>query len=142
MSTQSSKGMHIGLWVAQGLMAAMFLMAGFMKLAQPIPELAASLPWVEEFPELLVRFIGLSEVLGAIGLILPAALRIQPKLTPYAATGLAVVMVLALVFHLSRGEFEAAPMNVILFGILAFIAWGRSKKAPIAPKNQLAEERV
>jgi len=133
-SVKKSKSWNIILWAAQGLIAAMFLMAGSMKLTQPIAELATSLPWVKEVPEMLVRLIGLSEVLGGLGLILPAALRIRPKLTNLAAIGLIVVMVLALVFHLSRGEYEAAPVNIILMGILGLIAWGRNKKAPILAK--------
>jgi len=105
-----------------------------MKLTQPITELAASLPWVKEAPEMLIRFIGLSELLGGLGLILPTALRISPKLTNSAAIGLIIVMVLAFGFHISRGEYEAAPVNIVLIGILAFIAWGRNKKVPILPK--------
>ncbi len=133
-NTNKSKTWNIILWVAQGLMAAMFLMAGFMKLTQPISELAVSLPWVTESPEMLIRFIGLSELLGGLGLLLPTALRIKPKLTNAAAIGLIIVMVLALGFHLSRGEYEAAPVNLVLIGILGLIAWGRNKKAPILAK--------
>jgi len=132
---QNSKGWNIGLWIAQILMAAAFGMAGFMKLTTPIADLSQMLPWAAEAPEMLVRFIGLSEVLGALGLVLPTALRIQPKLTNTAALALGLVMVLALGFHLYRGEFEAAPVNLILLGILAFINWGRNKKAPILPKG-------
>jgi len=115
-------------------MAAMFLMAGTMKLTQPISELSGTLPWVADASEMLVRFIGLSELLGGLGLILPTALRIKPGLTSFAAMGLGVIMVLALAFHISRGEYEAAPFNVVLLSILAFIAWGRTKKAPILAK--------
>jgi uncharacterized membrane protein YphA (DoxX/SURF4 family) len=131
---QRSKALHITLWIAQVILAAMFLMSGFMKLSQPIDQLAKMLPWAAQVPEALVRFIGVAEVLGAVGLILPSLLRIQPKLTPIAAVGLALVMLLAVVFHISRGETPAIGMNFILIAIAAFIAWGRFKKAPIAPK--------
>ena len=131
---QRSKALHITLWVAQVALALMFLMAGFMKLAQPIEELAKSLPWASQVPEAFVRFIGLSELLGGLGLILPAALRIKPVLTPWAAVGLAVVMVLASGFHVSRGESSVIGMNFILAAVAVFIAWGRFKKAPIYPK--------
>lgn len=131
---KKSKGWNIGLWIAQVLMAGLFGMVGITKLTTPISELAEMLPWVTESPEMLVRFIGLSELLGAVGLILPTALRIQPKLTNFAAIGLGIVMVLATVFHLYRGEFEVAPVNIILTGILLFINWGRNKKAPVLPK--------
>ena len=129
-----SKALNIILWIAQVLLAGMFLMSGFMKVAQPIEELAKMLPWASQVPEGLVRFIGISEVLGGLGLILPSLLRIKPALTVWAALGLATVMIFAAIFHASRGEFSAIGMNVILSLIALFIAWGRSKKAPIQAK--------
>ena len=140
MKTQQkqSKAWNITLWILQFLLAAMFLMAGFMKLSQPIDELSKSLPWASQVPEGLVRFIGAAEVLGALGLILPALLRIKPILTPIAALGIATVMLFAIFFHGSRGENSAIGMNVVLISIAALIAWGRFKKAPIAPKGSLA----
>ncbi len=131
---KSNKAINIGLWVAQVILFGMFAMAGFMKISQPISELSQMLPWAAEVPALLVRFIGLSEILGASGLLLPSILRIKPNLTPLAAKGLTVVMVFALIFHISRGEFEVIGMNVILGLIAVFIAWGRTKKAIISPK--------
>ena len=83
----------------------------------------------------MVRFIGISELLGGIGLLLPALLRIKPVLTPLAALGLFTVMVFALVYHITKGEYESLGMNVILGAIAFFIAWGRYKKVPIAEKN-------
>jgi uncharacterized membrane protein YphA (DoxX/SURF4 family) len=112
----------------------MFLMAGFTKVSQPIDQLSKMLPWASQVPEALVRFIGVSELLGGLGLLLPAALRIKPALTVWAALGLVIVMLLASIFHISRGEYSAIGMNVIIALIAAFIAWGRSKKAPILPK--------
>lgn len=129
-----SKALNISLWVAQSLLAAMFLMAGIMKSTQPINELALSLPWVAEAPAALVRFIGISELLGGIGLILPSALRIMPKLTVYAAIGIAIIMVFALAFHVYLNEYSVIGMNVIIGAIALFIAWGRCKKAPIQAK--------
>ena len=141
MSTQSitnqatpSKALNIILWIAQVLLAGMFLMSGFMKVAQPIEELAKMLPWASQVPEGLVRFIGISEVLGGLGLLLPAALRIKPQLTAWAAVGLALVMLFAAGFHAFRGETSAIGMNVILALVALFIAWGRFKKAPIRPR--------
>lgn len=133
--TKNSNNWNIGLWLAQILMTGLFGMVGMTKLTTPIPELAGMLPWVTEYPEMLVRFIGISELLGAVGLILPTALRIQPKLTNYAAISLAIVMVLATIFHLYRGEYEMTPANIILLGILLLINWGRNKKAPILTKR-------
>jgi len=86
-TTKTSKAMNISLWIAQGLMAAMFLMAGATKTFQPIEALAESMPWVNDVSSGLVRFIGISEVLGGIGIILPAILRIKPRLTFLVAWG-------------------------------------------------------
>jgi putative oxidoreductase len=133
-TTDGSKGLHIGLWVAQGLLALMFGMAGVMKTFTPIAELATSLPWVLDVPAALVRFIGVTELAAALGLVLPSLLRVQPRLTPLAAAGLVLVMLLASAFHLSRGEAGALPINLVLGGIAAFIAWGRTRKAPIRSK--------
>jgi uncharacterized membrane protein YphA (DoxX/SURF4 family) len=119
---KQSKAWNITLWILQFLLAAMFLMAGFMKLFQPMDELSKSLPWAAQVPEGLVRFIGAAEVLGALGLILPALLRIQPILTPMAALGIATVMLFAIFFHGSRGDNSAIGMNVVLILIAALIA--------------------
>ena len=77
------------------------------------------------------RAIGVSELLGAIGLILPAALRIKPILTPLAASGIAVIMILATAYHIYAGE---PPVTIAFFLLAAFVAWGRFKKVPIEPK--------
>ena len=130
-----SKALHISLWIAQVILAAMFLMAGVMKSTQPIEQLGASMSWVNDFSAGMVRFIGISELLGGIGLLLPALLRIKPVLTPLAALGLFTVMVFALVYHITKGEYESLGINVILGAIAFFIAWGRYKKVPIAEKN-------
>ena len=82
----------------------------------------------------MIYFIGASELLGAIGLILPAALRIVPKLTGFAGAALALVMVLAAGEHILAGEFSHVPVNVVLGGIAAFVAWGRLAAAPIEPR--------
>lgn len=132
---KSNKAINIALWIAQGLLAVMFIMAGIMKTTQPIEALAESLPWVTSTPLGLVRFIGISELLGGLGLLIPSIFRFKPFLTVWAALGLALVMVLAGGFHASRGEFPNIGMNVMLIGLALFIAWGRSKKALIIAKN-------
>ena len=129
-----SKTLHIALWVVQALLAFAFGSAGVMKISQPIPTLVEKMVWPGAVPEALVRFIGACELLGALGLILPAAFRIQPKLTPLAALGLTTIMILAALFHLSRGEFGALPTNIVLGGLAAFVAWGRLKKVPISAR--------
>lgn len=132
---KSNKAINIALWIAQGLLAVMFIMAGIMKATQPIEALAESLPWVTSTPLGLVRFIGISELLGGLGLLIPSIFRFKPFLTVWAALGLALIMVLAAGFHASRGEFPNIGMNVVLIGITLFIVWGRNKKAPILPKS-------
>ncbi|SFT15935.1 DoxX-like family protein [Sulfitobacter marinus] len=133
---KTSKGWNIGLWVAQALLAAMFLMAGATKLTSGSAELVAmGMGWAENAPFLLIKFIGLAEVAGGLGLILPAATRIMPRLTKWAAVGLCIVMVLAAGVHVFRGEFEVVPVNAVLFALAALVIWGRTNKAPIAPRG-------
>jgi uncharacterized membrane protein len=133
--TPRSKVLHVGLWVVQGLLCAAFVAAGSTKATAPLAQLQASMPWVNGAMGGAVRFIGAVEVLGAVGLIVPAATRIKPGLTPLAALGLTVVMVLAATTHATRGELPMIGANVVLGGMAAFVAWGRSRGAPIAPRS-------
>ena len=128
-----SKRWNILLWTAQVILGGMFLMAGIMKMTTPIEELALKAAWAQDLP-LLVRFIGVSEFAGALGLLLPSLLRIKPMLTPIAALGLVVVMILAGIFHLVRGEYPAIGFTIMLGVIAAFVAYGRTKKVPIAAR--------
>ena len=134
MTTKNHKTLNIAFWVAQALLASMFLMTGIMKSTQPIEELGKSMPWVNDFSVAMVRFIGVSELLGSIGLLLPALLRIKPILTPLAALGLFTIMVFAFIYHITKGEYQVLGFNWILGAIALFIAWGRYKKVPIQPK--------
>jgi putative oxidoreductase len=121
--------MHILLWVVQVVLACVFGMAGFMKSTQPVDALVqGGIAWASQVPLPMVRFIGISELLGALGLILPAATKIKPFLTPLAALGLLTIMILAMAFHLSRGEAQALPINMVLGGLTAFVAWGRGMR--------------
>lgn len=133
-NSNPSKGLNIALSVVQSLLAAMFLMAGANKLFQSISELSKMLPWVTEVPEGLVRFIGISELLGGLGLLLPSIFRIKPILTPIAAIGLSVVMLLATFFHISKGEASVIAMPIVFMAMAVFVAWGRTKKVPIQSK--------
>lgn len=128
------KVLNVSLWLVQALLFVGFGMAGFMKLTQPLAELGQAMAWVTATPAALVRFIGFAELAGAIGLVLPALTRIKPVLTAWAGAGLATIMVLASFVHVARGEFGALPVNLVLGGLAAFVAWGRFKKAPIAPR--------
>ena len=128
-----NKVLHIGLWIAQALVALMLLWGAFAKLGTPIEELAKMMPWATENPS-LVTLTGIVDLLGGLGLLLPALLKIKPQLTIYAAYGTIALMVAAAIFHISRGEYESVGMNVVILLIALFIAWGRSKKEPILPK--------
>jgi len=132
---QRSQGANTALWVVQLLLALLFAGAGYAKVSIPLDELAKTLPYTADLPGALVRFIGASEVAGAIGLILPALVRILPILTPAAAIGLNVVMWLATVFHLFRGEWSDVPMTIVLGTLTGLVAWGRLRKAPIAARS-------
>jgi putative oxidoreductase len=127
------KALRVGLWVAQILVALVFLSAALGKLTQPYESLAASQAWVRLFSPEMVKLIGVIELFGIAGLILPSLTRILPVLTPLAAAGLAVTMIFAAAAHLRVGE--APIVNLILGGLAAFVAWGRYKKVPIAPRQ-------
>src|SRR5690242_442326 len=112
--------MNVALWVVQALLAAAYLMAGYMKATQPLDQIGKRMPWVSQLPG-LVRFIGIAEILGAIGLILPMLTGVLPWLTVAAAIGLIVVQVLAAVFHATRNEFTSLPVNLVLLVLAAVV---------------------
>ena len=116
--------MNTALWIIQILLALAFGVAGVLKATQG-RKLEDRMPWVEDFSDRTVRFIGVMELLGAIGLVLPAATGVATWLTPLAATGLAVVMVLAILTHLRRKEPQVTPVNLALGLLAAFVAWQR-----------------
>ena len=117
--------MNVFLWIVQAVLAAVFAMAGVMKSTQPKARLAEKLPWVADFSPATVRFIGIVEFAAALGLILPAATGTAPVLTPLAATGLAVIMLLAAITHARRKEPSAIVLNTVLLILAALVAWGR-----------------
>jgi len=114
------------LWIVQGLLAIIFLIAGGMKFVMSLEELTKQMP----LPGLFLRFIGAVEVLGAIGLILPGLLRIRPGLTPLAAAGLAIIMIGATVTTLASGEVAMALIPLLVGLLAAFVAYGRWRLAP------------
>jgi putative oxidoreductase len=124
------KGWHIGLWVAQILLFLMFAVAGWMKLATPTPELTVILKPMG-IPVSLARFIGAAELSGALGVILPAATRVLPWLTPVAASGLFIIMVLATGVNGLHHDLPSSITTIVLGAIALFVTWGRFKKAPI-----------
>ena len=118
--------MNRALWIVQGLLAALFLFAGVVKLVLPAEQLMGSVP----MPVLFIRFIGVVEVLGAIGLILPALLRIRPGLTPLAAAGLVIIMIGATVITAVTMDPAAALFPLVVGLLTAFVAYGRRRPAP------------
>lgn len=120
------------LWIAQVLLALAMLSAGIIKLISADELLTSYYPL---FPAVFIRFIGVCEILGAIGLVVPAALRIRPELTPLAAAGIAIIMAGAVISTIAMGAPSAIAMPLILFLLAVFIAYGRWNLAPIAPRD-------
>jgi len=120
------KKIAYALWIVQGLLALIFLFAGGVKLVLPLEELTKQMP----LPGLFVRFIGVAEVLGAIGLILPGLLRIRPGLTPLAAAGLLIIMIGATVITLAGGDVALALIPLVVGLLSAFVAYGRWRLTP------------
>jgi hypothetical protein len=118
---------NVALWAVAALLALVFLGAGAAKLAQPKEKLldSPSMAWAEDFSPGVIKTIGLLEVLAAIGLILPAAVDMAPGLVPLAASGLTLTMFGAAIAHSGRGEFQSVVVNVVLFALAVFVAWGR-----------------
>lgn len=130
----STKGWNILLWVLQVGLAGMFAMSGVMKVTTPAEQLVTMMPWAADLVW-LIRFIGISELLGAVGLILPSLLRVRPSLTVVSAWALALVMLLAIGFHIARAEFAAIGVNILLGGVAAVVALGRSFRSPIEARS-------
>ena len=139
--TTAHKVWNIGLWVGQALLALMFLYAGSLKTFVPIDELSKVMPFAGENP-VLIRFIGIAELAGGIGVLLPAALRILPQLTIVSAVGFAIIMILASGFHAMRGEHAALGTTVFLGAIAAVVAWGRWRKVPVRSRYHTKVELI
>ncbi|WP_317979008.1 DoxX family protein [Paenibacillus glycanilyticus] len=116
--------MNITLWIIQGLTALGFIYSGWLKAFQ-YEKAKASWGWIKDLPKGLVLFIGLAELLGAIGVVLPEALDIAPILTPVAAAALAVVVLLGAVLHVSRKEYRELVVNLVFILLALFVAIGR-----------------
>ena len=117
--------MNIALWIAQGLLTAMYLMAGIMKTFQT-DKVRTTMTWTQGRSDGFIRFVGIAELLGALGLILPLLTGILPWLTPIAAAGLAIIQLLAIFTeHLPKKEYNIIPMNVVLLGLSIFVGFGR-----------------
>ena len=120
------------LWVLQVLLAALFLFAATAKFTTPPEVMTAQMPI--KFPIAFVYFIGVCEILGAIGLILPSLLRIKPGLTPLAAAGLMIITIGATAVTIMGGQLNQVPLPLVTALVSAFVAYGRWKLVPINPK--------
>lgn len=120
--------MNLALWIVAGVLAAAYFASGVGKMLVPKQKIAAfgtSAKWVDDFSPAGVKAIGAVEVLGAAGLILPAALGVAPILVPLAAIGLAVVMVGAAIVRVRRGEYKYMAVDLVYLALNVFVAWGR-----------------
>ena len=123
--------MTTALWIVQALLAALFLFAGGMKLILPLDKLAGPVA----LPGWFIRFIGVAEVLGGLGLILPGLLRIKPQLTPLAAIGLVMIMIGAVSVTLIGRDAGAAAISLVVGLLAAFVAYGRWRIAPLTERR-------
>jgi VIT1/CCC1 family predicted Fe2+/Mn2+ transporter len=124
--------MNNALWIVQILVALGFTLTGLVKLTQPKEKLALRMGWVNDFSQNNIRVIGLLELLGAVGVIVPALTGILPWLTSLAAVGLIVVMLGAAATHLRRKEYAMAAITVVMGALAAFIAYGRFVLVPLS----------
>ena len=114
---------NTGLWIVQGLLAALFLLAGVPKLVMSAAQMAA--PGPIQMPVAFIRFISVCEILGAIGMILPGLTRIRPSLTPLGAGGLVIIMIGATVINIVNGMAAFAIPTAVLGLMAAYVVWGR-----------------
>jgi uncharacterized membrane protein YphA (DoxX/SURF4 family) len=114
--------MNTIIWIAQGILAAIFLAAGLLKLTNTRAALKDKTPYVEDFTDSQVKTIGTVEVLSAIGVVLPGALKILPALSPIAACGQALTMIAAAATLIRRREYAHVPLNLVIFALAVFVA--------------------
>lgn len=130
--SKSSRKWGVALWVLQCLLAGLYAFSGVMNTFMSTEELIAmGMSHANVLPIIVVRFIGLVELLGAFGLILPAALRVFPKLTSYTALGFVLLQIFAMIYHIIEKEFFVLPINATLLVLAGVIWWGRTNKAVI-----------
>ncbi len=116
--------MNITLWIVQIILAAGFVYSGWMKTVR-IESSKKTWAWVNDMPRILVILIGIAELLGALGLVLPWAINIAPLLTPFAAIALAVVALLGMLFHIWRKEYRELGVNIFFIVLALIVAFGR-----------------
>jgi uncharacterized membrane protein YphA (DoxX/SURF4 family) len=129
--------MKITVWIVSALLALAFLGTGLVKLVMSTADLESM---IEGVPVVLLRIAGVAEVLGAVGLIAPAATRLLPRLTPIAASGLVVTMIGATITNVIIGEYANVAQTVLLGALAGFVAWARFGPYAIAPKHAAADD--
>lgn len=129
--------MNIALWVLQVVLGIYFIGVGVTHFVLPegLPE---TISWMYDLSDTVHYVAGTAEILGGIGLILPTLTKIQPSLTVWAALGLVVIMVLAAFWHFGREEYQNVVQNVVLGGLLGFVAYGRWRLVPIPSRSEPA----
>jgi len=126
--------MNIVLWILQILLGVYFILIGIIHFIVP-SGLPAQMSWMYDLSSTLHVISGTAEILGGLGLILPGITKIQTRLTPLAAAGLALVMVGAIIYHLSRGESANIFFNLVLLALSAFVAYGRWRLVPLKDRR-------
>ncbi|MEO8334865.1 MAG: DoxX family protein [bacterium] len=127
----ASKKLNASLWTAQTLLALLFLFAGVMKFVMPAAEMAKASP----LPVAFIQFIGVCEVLGALGLILPGLTRIRTELTWLAAAGLVIIMIGAVVVTVATGPVATSALPFVTGVVSVFVAYGRRRLSPFSNRN-------
>jgi len=130
--------MNIFLWILQVVLGLYFLAIGIMHFIVP-PGLPAPMAWMYDLTPTLHYISGAAEILGGLGLILPGITRIQTRLVPLAGLGLSLVMLLAILYHAARGEYQNIGFNVLLLVASAFVAYGRWRLVPLKDRSQASE---
>jgi uncharacterized membrane protein len=123
------------LWLTQSLLALTFFGGGVWKLITPVRELAAMIPWAGQVSPAFLYATASFDILGGVGVILPAITRIAPRLTVLAAVGCALLQASAIVFHFWREEAANTPFNFLVLTLCLFLVWGRGVAAPLRPRS-------
>lgn len=129
------------LWLVQALLGLTFVGTALWKVFTPIPELAAKMPWMGQVSPAFLYLTALLDFLGGTFVLVPSLVRVRPGLSVLAALGCTALMAGAIAFHFSRGEAASTPFNFVLAGLSSFVAWGRHRRAALAPRANLDVNR-
>lgn len=119
--------LNFSLWAVQVMAFVAFAIAAWMKIMFPISRLADIWPWTGVLSPFEVRGLGVIDLLGGVGLVLPMLTRIWPRITIAAAVGCGILQLCAMIFHTLRGEVANTPVNIVLLAMVIFVAWGRRR---------------